>query len=86
MQCLIHINFAGPIVKLKVNGRYHTFEAHRYFGPIRLKADGETAARLFWSENSDFWPVYNRWVEQGRRVNENGIGIVDTPTKGDKKC
>jgi hypothetical protein len=74
---LIHLNFAGPVVRLQVNGRRHTFEMHRYCGPMKLKADGETPAKNFWSENSDFWPVFDDWVRQGQRVDEHGCGMVD---------
>jgi hypothetical protein len=49
---------------------------HPYCGPLRLKADGETPAKHYWSENSDFWPVFNKWVENGEKVNEFGRGIT----------
>lgn len=76
MSKIIHISFAGPVVKLKVNNRYHTFEMHRYCGPIRLKSDGETEHSDFWPEHSDFWPVFTTWFNQGKRVNRYGVGIV----------
>ena len=74
---LIHISFAEPAVRLKVGKIYHAFEMHRYCGPMRLFADGDTPNPNFWPENSSFWPVFNKWLQQGQRVNEHEIGIVD---------
>lgn len=73
---LLHISFAGPTIKLKVGKIYHTFEMHRYCGPMRLFANGEPNQNM-WPENSSFWAVFNKWMEQGKRVDEHGRGIVD---------
>lgn len=74
---IIHIEYAGPIVRLPVNGRYHTFEMHRYCGPIRLKSDGETPTDKQWGENSPFWDVFYKWLDNGQKVDEHGRGLID---------
>lgn len=74
---IIHISWAGPVVRLKVGKQDHTFEMHRYLGPIRLMQDGETERAGGWPENSKFWPVFQRWVNQGKRIDGHGRGIVD---------
>lgn len=74
---IIHIAWAGPTIKLKVGKNYHTFEMHRYCGPMRLYADGDTVNQNSWKENSPFWPVFNKWMQQGQRVDGHGIGLVN---------
>ncbi len=71
----MHICFGGPVVRLMVNSRFHTFEMHHYFGPIKLKADGETPAENYWREDSDFWPVFDSWVSNGQKIDEYGRGV-----------
>ena len=48
---------------------------HHYFGPIKLKADGETPAENYWREDSDFWPVFDSWVSNGQKIDEYGRGV-----------
>ena len=76
MTDIIHIELAGPLVKLKAGKSFHTFEMHRYCGPMRCYANGEPMNR-HWPENSEFWPVFEKWMEQGQRVDEHGRGIVE---------
>lgn len=73
---LIHLAVASPVIRLRVGKIYHTFEMHSYCGPMRLYADGETVNDNSWSENSSFWPVFQKWLKQGARVDECGRGIV----------
>ena len=68
--------FGGDILHIKVNRRYMTFEDHPRFGPIRCRADGEVADKQF-AEKSAFWPVWNKWVDQGKRVYQHGRAVVD---------
>jgi hypothetical protein len=41
-------------------GRTWSFEAHRIFGPLVLRKDGEPAARQPGSRSS-FWPAFMAW-------------------------
>lgn len=69
--------FGGPIVRLKIGKIYHTFEMHHYCGPMRLYSDGDTPNDNFWKETSSFWPVFEKWLAQGKRIDEYGRGIVN---------
>lgn len=75
MAKFIHISFTGPTIRLLVNSRDETFEMHGYMGPVKLRADGEPSQR-FWSEKSPFWPIFQKWFDQGQNVNEHGIGVI----------
>jgi len=74
---LILINWAGPVVRLKVGQRNHTFEMHRYCGPIRLMSDGVTESKVKWSAKSSFWPVFDSWMTNGQKVDKFGRGMVE---------
>ncbi len=75
---IIHYEFAGPSLKLLVGKRYHYFEMHRYCGPMRLRPDGETSHNEHWEENSPFWDEFQKWMDQGQRVDEFGRCVVDS--------
>lgn len=66
----------GNIIHIMVGKRYMTFEDHPRFGPIRCRRDGEVADNQF-TEKSAFWPVWGKWVDQGKRVDAHGRGIVE---------
>ena len=72
----IFICFGGPVVRLSVNGRDHTFEMHRFWGPMRLRSDGFTPTKNQWSENSAFWLVFQQWFDSGQRIDEFDRGIL----------
>ncbi len=74
---LIHMSFAGPTIKLRQGKITHTFEMHRYCGPMRLLADGETPAKNTWPEKSAFWDVFGTWSNLGRKVDKYGYGIIE---------
>lgn len=74
---LIHMSFAGPIVKLRQGKITHTFEMHSYCGPMRLLADGETGAKTFWPEKSKFWGVFDIWMKLGQKIDKWGYGVVE---------
>ncbi|MCH7862514.1 MAG: hypothetical protein IH998_12680 [Proteobacteria bacterium] len=62
-------------MRLLVNGRYHTFEMHRFCGPMRLRHDLEPAKNQ-WDEHSPFWPVFQRWMDAGQKIDEFGRGVL----------
>ncbi len=74
---IICLEIGGPPIRLQVGKTYHTFEMHRYCGPLRLYSDGDTPNQNGWSDKSTFWPVFDRWLEQGKRVDQYGRGIVE---------
>jgi hypothetical protein len=81
MKGMIHIKWSGPFIKLPApNGEYY-FEMHSYMGPMRLKPNGEPHDDQ-WAENSQFWGVFEAWLLQGERVDENGRGIIDDDKRG----
>ena len=69
------ICLGGNIIHIMVGTRYMTFEDHPRFGPIRCRRDGDVADTQF-SEKSAFWPVWGKWVDQGKRVDQNGRAVV----------
>jgi|UniRef100_A0A6H1ZAV9 hypothetical protein len=73
---------AGPFV-IEYLGKTFRFEDSDMFGPIRLKKDGDPAENQFFAEKSPFWYAWEKWVDQGRRLSEDGITCVwshDEPT------
>lgn len=74
----VHLCFGGPIRRMLVNGRYVTFEMHRYLGPIRVHGTtGEPTKRDF-AEGSPFWPLFERWVAGGEKVDDRGRCVVES--------
>lgn len=73
----IYVDGGSSAIMLLVGKNYHTFSMHHYSGPLRLYADEETINENGWSQTAAFWDVFHRWLEQGQRVNEHGIGVVD---------
>lgn len=70
------ICLGGNIVRIMVGKRHVTFEDNDRFGPIRCRRDGEAADAQF-SEKSPFWPAWEKWIEQGKRVDPQGRAITD---------
>ena len=69
---LIHISFAGPFQIIEdLTGKKWFFEMHHYCGPIHLKKDGDPMKNQP-GGNSPFWDIVQRWIAQGKVVN-NGI-------------
>lgn len=69
--------FGDPTIRLKVGKRYMAFEMHRFCGPMRCSATTGEPTKNGWSEKSPFWSVFDKWLKQGERVDDNGYGIVD---------
>jgi hypothetical protein len=65
----------GTIIHIMVGTRYVTFEDHPRLGPIRCRRDGEVAGTQF-SEKSAFWPVWEKWVDQGKRIDQHGRAMA----------
>jgi hypothetical protein len=66
---------AGPYV-VTAGGRVYYFEDSKRFGPCRLTAKGEVwnnGVGMF-EEDSPFWPVWRRWVDEGRQTVEGRKG------------
>lgn len=76
MNKIIHISWSGPTIKLRAGKICHYFEMHKYCGPMRLYANGEPNQN-FWTEGSAFWPVFNKWLNQGEKVDKNGYGVFN---------
>ncbi len=74
-----HIHLCIPPV-YRMAGRW-TFEEHAYCGPTLLDANGEPTTALLDSETHPFWGHYERWVQQGRRVDNQARCLVDWVTR-----
>ncbi len=66
MSGLIHICTGGPIRRISIGGKIHTFEMHPYCGPVLLKKDGEPSLR----QPMKFLEAASQWVQQGGEVNK----------------
>lgn len=65
----IFIEWAGPIYQIS-EGRYcFYFEMHKWCGPMRVDSDGEPENDGIFPERSPFWGMFQRWSEQGKRLN-----------------
>jgi len=61
----LHVCFAGPFYKIRINGKMHHFEDTRASGPMPLRANGEPTNK----EPSDaFWHAVTCWAQQGRKA------------------
>lgn len=65
----------GPDRKILVNGKLVLFEMHSYFGPILDRHGNPKERQPF--EKHPFWPAFESWFNQGQRVGEDGVCIVD---------
>jgi hypothetical protein len=59
-----------------VGGRSYTFEDHPHFGPCPLTTKGK---ELDLGPRSPFWAAATAWIEQGRRLAEDGTCVWDPP-------
>ncbi|KQQ46505.1 hypothetical protein ASF69_04565 [Rhizobium sp. Leaf311] len=73
----VHIDMwgAGPLM-IEYLGKTFRFEDSDRFGPVRLKKDGDSANNPFFAEKSPFWYAWGKWVDQGRRVDEDGMSCI----------
>jgi hypothetical protein len=71
-----HIDFfsAGPFV-IEYCGRRYRFEDGDMFGPWPLKKNDDTKDRPF-GEKNPFWDAWGLWVDQGRRLADDGITCI----------
>jgi hypothetical protein len=76
-----HIMFGGPVYTIRgETGRTFTFEWHPYFGPSRCHAKtGDLLKNGFFPERSAFWPLFERWFDGGKRVDEFGRCVLAPP-------
>jgi len=65
---------AGPFT-IAVNGRTWRFEDSDRFGPAILTKHDEPVPSVPGGK-SPFWPAWEVWKEQGRRVADDGITCV----------
>lgn len=68
----VHIDSwgAGPFkIEVVPGGRQFVFEDSDRFGPVPLKKNGwEVRAPGYFAESSMFWPAWQKWRDQGRRL------------------
>ncbi len=71
----VHIDSwgAGPF-KITVDGETFEFEDSDRFGPVHCE-DGEPSGFQF-VEDGKFWPAWQAWKNQGRRVADDGVTCV----------
>lgn len=74
-NCFMDSWGVGPYV-IEVGTKQYRFEDSDRFGPMRIKKDGELSERPFFAERSPFWYAWGKWVEQGRRLSDDGITCV----------
>lgn len=76
----VHIDTwgVGPFkIELAPLGKSFIFEDSDRFGPVPLKKNGwEIRAPGFFAESSQFWSAWEKWVEQGRRIADDGKTCV----------
>lgn len=60
----------------RMASRWH-FEDHPYCGPTLLDKRGEPTSALLDSDTHPFWGHYQRWCDQGKRVDDKGNALVD---------
>ena len=65
----------GPFV-ITVEGRSWRFEDSDRFGPMLVKRNGEPKSNPYPPERSLFWWAHKLWLEQGRRVADDGTTCV----------
>ena len=76
---IIHISFAGPYWKIDNPSGKHSwiFEMHRFCGPMLLKFDASSRdyvpADRIWSERSQFWKIFQCWIDQGQQMDSVNI-------------
>lgn len=61
----VHIEIAGEIYRIDVNGNQYRFEDHRYCGPMFCDKDGEEINQP--KESSNVWTHINAWYQQGKK-------------------
>lgn len=73
----VHIDIwgDGPLV-IEHLAKVLRFEDSDRFGPLRLRKNGEPADNPFFAERSPFWYAWGKWVDQGRRVDDDGTTCI----------
>jgi hypothetical protein len=66
---------AGPFV-ITVGDRSWRFEDSDRFGPSLVKKNGDICENPFPGQRSPFWRAHRIWVQQGRRLAEDGTTCV----------
>ena len=70
--CHIDIWGEGPFI-IEYLGRTYRFEDSDRFGPVPLKKNGwEVKEPGYFAERNPFWYAWGKWVEQGRRLSDDG--------------
>jgi len=76
----IHMDIwgAGPfVISLGPSCKFYRFEDSDRFGPVPLKKNGwEVREPGYFGEQSLFWYAWGKWVEQGRRLADDGMTCV----------
>lgn len=73
---------AGPFL-ITIGKTTYRFEDSDRFGPHLVGKKGDLLEHDVPGERSPFWPHYNKWLEQGRKVGADGeTCLYDTPRPG----
>lgn len=65
----------GPFV-IEYDEKVWRFEDSDRFGPSLLTKRNQIRKNPFPPSNSPFWELHRRWVQQGRRVEDDGVKCV----------
>ena len=81
------VMLGGPVYTIgSGDGNTFTFEWHPMFGPARCNAKGDILADTF-TERSKFWPLFQRWLDGGKQVDEFGRCVLAPPPPAcDETC
>ncbi len=71
------ISWAGPFYRIAGGRNIFWFEDHKWCGPMRVDQKGEPENGGVFPERSPFWPLHQKWIESGKRVDEKGNCLYD---------
>lgn len=70
------VTFGGDVLKIGDGHHEFVFEWSERFGPARCGKRGEIAADPLFGERSAFWPLFDRWFQGGKLVDEFGRCVL----------
>lgn len=72
----LHVSYGGPDRRIvDAAGKAWTFEDHPRLGPVVLNSNGQEMANQP-RERSAFWPAWQAWKDQGKRVHADGLNCI----------
>ena len=70
------VSLGGPDRRIvDATGKAWTFEDHPRLGPVVLNKRGDVAKQQPGSRSA-FWPAWQAWKEQGKRVQADGLSCM----------